>query len=138
MTDPELQARIAAFRAGACSNSAGSKAATCASTTAGPTADADRLRRHVADRSGSPPDVVIVATGTSASIAAQNGDHAPSRSCSRIVPIRSALGFVASLARPGGNVTGFTLFSTASWRQSGWSCCKEIAPGVTRVAVLVI
>ena len=44
-------------------------------------------------------------------------------------------GFVESLARPGGNVTGFTEFEYA---MSGkWlELLKEIAPGVTRAAVL--
>jgi ABC-type uncharacterized transport system substrate-binding protein len=44
-------------------------------------------------------------------------------------------GFVASLARPGGNVTGFTAFEygmSAKWLE----LLKEIAPRVTRVAVL--
>jgi len=50
-------------------------------------------------------------------------------------PIRSAQGFVASLARPGGNPTGFALFEfgiAAKWLE----LLKEIAPRVTRVAVL--
>jgi len=44
-------------------------------------------------------------------------------------------GFVASLARPGGNITGFTTDNSA---QGGkWvELLKEIAPGTTRVAVL--
>ena len=44
-------------------------------------------------------------------------------------------GYVESLARPGGNITGFTLFEYSmggKWLQ----LLKEIAPGVTRVAVL--
>src|SRR6202034_3012785 len=44
-------------------------------------------------------------------------------------------GIVASLARPGGNVTGFILFEyalAAKWLQ----LLKEIAPNVTRTAVL--
>jgi putative tryptophan/tyrosine transport system substrate-binding protein len=46
-----------------------------------------------------------------------------------------AAGFVASLARPGGNATGFT---TSEYGISGkWlELLKEIAPGVTRAAVL--
>ena len=46
-----------------------------------------------------------------------------------------AAGFVDSLARPGGNVTGFMLFE---YSLSGklLELLKEIAPGVTRVAVL--
>jgi putative ABC transport system substrate-binding protein len=44
-------------------------------------------------------------------------------------------GFVNSLARPGGNATGFVLFEYslgAKWLE----ILKELAPGVTRVAVL--
>jgi putative tryptophan/tyrosine transport system substrate-binding protein len=46
-----------------------------------------------------------------------------------------AAGFVESLARPGGNATGFTLFEygiSAKWLE----LLKEIAPGVTRAAVI--
>jgi putative ABC transport system substrate-binding protein len=63
-------------------------------------------------------------------------------SASRTVPIVFAqsidpvgAGHVASLARPGGNVTGFTQFEyslSAKWPE----LLKEIAPNVTRVAVL--
>src|SRR5262245_5107209 len=45
-------------------------------------------------------------------------------------------GFVASLARPGGNATGFTLFEfgiSAKWIE----LLKEITPSVTRAAVLL-
>jgi putative ABC transport system substrate-binding protein len=44
-------------------------------------------------------------------------------------------GFVESLARPGGNATGFLLYeysTSGKWLE----LLKEIAPGVTRVAVL--
>jgi len=46
-----------------------------------------------------------------------------------------ASGFVDSLARPGGNATGFMLFEysiSGKWLE----LLKQIAPGVTRVAVL--
>jgi putative ABC transport system substrate-binding protein len=60
---------------------------------------------------------------------------------SRSVPIvfiagePMAQGYVASLARPGGNVTGFSVLEpTVGAKQLG--LLKEIAPGVTRVAVM--
>ena len=59
--------------------------------------------------------------------------HRADRVCQRLDPVGA--GFVASLARPGGNTTGFTL---PEYSISGkWlELLKEIAPGVTRVAVL--
>ena len=51
------------------------------------------------------------------------------------VPDPVGAGFVDSLARPGGNVTGFTQFEYGmggKWLE----LLKEIAPGVTRAAVL--
>ena len=67
---------------------------------------------------------------------------APLLQATRTVPIVFAVvadpvgaGFVDSLARPGGNATGFTLFEygmSGKWLE----LLKEIAPGVTRVAVL--
>ena len=48
---------------------------------------------------------------------------------------RQAAGFVASLAQPGGNATGFTAFEygiSGKWLE----LLKQIAPGVTRAAVL--
>ena len=44
-------------------------------------------------------------------------------------------GFVDSLARPGGNTTGFMLYEY-SFSGKWLELLKEIAPGVTRVAVL--
>jgi putative ABC transport system substrate-binding protein len=49
--------------------------------------------------------------------------------------IRSAPGYVDSLARPGGNATGFTQFEygiSGKWLE----LLKEVAPGVTRAAVI--
>ena len=79
------------------------------------------------------PDVIL-ATG-SATVA-------PLLQATRTVPIVFAsvadpvgAGFVDSLARPGGNATGFTRSNTAS--SGKWlELLKEIAPGVTRAAVL--
>ena len=83
-------------------------AATCGSTTAGARAMPNRLRKHAAELVALAPDVIL------ASGAAAVG---PLQQATRTVPIVFAVaadpvgaGFVESLARPGGNVTGFTTY----------------------------
>src|SRR6516162_9743136 len=92
-----------------------------------------RLRQYAAELVALAPDVIL-ATGQEATGALQQ--------VTRTVPIVFVLvpdpvgaGFVDSLARPGGNVTGFTPWEygfSAKWLE----LLKEIAPGVKRVAVL--
>ncbi|MGA7163844.1 MAG: ABC transporter substrate-binding protein, partial [Pseudolabrys sp.] len=97
-------------------------------------ATADDIRRHAAELAALAPDVILAGTGTAT--------VAPLLQATRTVPIVFAVvidpvgaGFVDSLARPGGNATGFTVFE---YSMSGkWlELLKEIAPNVTRVAVL--
>ena len=95
--------------------------------------DADLFRKYAAELVGLGPDVILAAT-TQALTAL--------RQATRIVPIvfvgvidPVGAGLIASVARPGGNATGFTLFEYAIG--SKWlELLKEIAPGVTRAAVL--
>jgi putative ABC transport system substrate-binding protein len=91
------------------------------------------IRRHAAELTALAPDVVVA-----------NGSAAvgPLLQATRTVPIVFAIvpdpvgaGFVDSLARPGGNATGFMLFEYGiggKWLE----LLREIAPGVTRVGVL--
>ena len=98
------------------------------------TTNADDLRRHAAELAALAPDVILSATGTAT--------VAPLLQATRTVPIVFTIvidpvgsGFVASLARPGGNATGFLMFEyglSGKWLE----LLKQIAPGVTRVAVL--
>jgi ABC-type uncharacterized transport system substrate-binding protein len=97
-------------------------------------ATADNIRRHAAELAALAPDVLVAATGTAT--------VAPLLQATRTVPIvfvtvvdPVGAGFVASLARPGGNATGFTIYE---YSMSGkWlELLKEIAPRVTRAAVL--
>src|SRR5262245_35520196 len=97
-------------------------------------ATADDVRRHAAELVALAPDVLVAAGGTAT--------VAPLLEATRTVPIvfvavidPVGAGFVASLARPGGNATGFTIFE---YSMSGkWlELLKEIAPGVTRAVVL--
>ena len=78
------------------------------------------------------PDV-IVATGSAAAAILQATRTVPIVFVSVPDPVGS--GFVESLAQPGGNATGFIMFEyglSAKWLE----LLKEIAPGVTRAAVL--
>jgi putative ABC transport system substrate-binding protein len=97
-------------------------------------ATGDDIRRHTAELVGLAPEVILAATGTAT--------VAPLLEATRTVPIVFVLvidpvgaGFVASLARPGGNATGFTIYEYGmggKWLE----LLKEIAPRVTRAAVL--
>jgi putative tryptophan/tyrosine transport system substrate-binding protein len=73
------------------------------------TTDTDSLRRHAAELAALAPDVLVAGSGTAT--------IAPLLQATRTVPIVFTVavdpvgaGFVASLARPGGNATGFTTF----------------------------
>src|SRR5262245_22877670 len=98
------------------------------------TTNADALRKHAAELAALAPDGIVSATGTTTT--------APLLDVTRTVPIVFVLlidpvggGFVESLARPGGNATGFLMFEyglSGKWLE----LLKQIAPAVTRVAVL--
>jgi putative tryptophan/tyrosine transport system substrate-binding protein len=98
------------------------------------TTDPDDLRRHAAELAALAPDVLVAATGTVT--------VAPLLQATRTVPIvfvqvidPVGAGFVVSLARPGGNATGFTIYEygmSGKWLEF----LKEIAPRMARTAVL--
>jgi putative ABC transport system substrate-binding protein len=97
------------------------------------TSDAAEIRRHAAELVALAPDVIL------ANAAPTLG---PLLQATRTVPIVFTVvadpvgaGFVDSLARPGGNATGFLAFD---YSLSGklLELLKQIAPGVARVAVL--
>jgi putative tryptophan/tyrosine transport system substrate-binding protein len=97
-------------------------------------ADADRNRAHVAELIALAPDVIVSSNAPSI-IALMKGTRTiPIVIANTTDPV--ALGFVESLSRPGGNVTGFTNFEQAT--ATKWlELLLEIAPGLIRVAVLV-
>ena len=79
---------------------------------------------------------VLVAMSTQTALAAQKATTTvPVVFASVADPV--AAGIVASLARPGGNITGTALFVGGSGFGGKWvELLKEAAPGVSRVAVL--
>ena len=97
------------------------------------TPSADAVRRHAAELAALAPDVIF-APGAST--------VGPLRQVTRSVPIVFAIvadpvgaGFVDSLARPGGNITGFMAFEYAisgKWLE----LLKQIVPNLSRAAVL--
>ena len=105
----------------------------CGSTSAGAQNDVDRDRKYAAELVALAPDVILAA-GTLSVAALQH--------VTRTLPIvfvgvsdPVGAGFVDSLARPGGNVTGFMIFEyslSGKWLE----LLKQIAPSVTRAAVL--
>ncbi len=77
---------------------------------------------------------VIVAVATPEVQAAQQATrNIPIVMVAVVDPV--AIGFVASLARPGGNITGLSLLS-AELSGKRLELLKEVVPGVSRVAVL--
>jgi putative ABC transport system substrate-binding protein len=95
--------------------------------------DPERIRKLVAEIIALEPDAILL-SGTSV--------VPPMMQATRTIPIvfvqvidPVGSGFVKSLARPGGNVTGFTQFEyslAAKWVE----LLKQIAPHVTRAAVI--
>jgi putative tryptophan/tyrosine transport system substrate-binding protein len=95
--------------------------------------DANRFRRYAAELVALAPDVAL-ASGTLSVLAFQQANY-PGPIVFTLVSDPVGAGFVDSLARPGGNITGFML---SEYSMSGkWlELLKEVAPGVTRAAVL--
>jgi putative tryptophan/tyrosine transport system substrate-binding protein len=130
--DSESKARISAFRQGLQESgwTDGHNVRIDIRWAAG---EADRYRGYAAELVALTPDVILA-----------NGGPAlrPLQQATRTVPIvfvnvadPVAAGFVASLARPGGNITGFTQ-SEYTLSSKRMELLKEIVPRVMRVAVI--
>jgi putative tryptophan/tyrosine transport system substrate-binding protein len=130
--DPEGQARLAAFLQGL-QQLGWSDGRNVRIDTRWAAGEADHIDRYAGELAALAPDIIL-AVG-----AATVG---PLQRAARTTPIvfvqvtdPVGAGYVASLARPGGNATGFTMFEFgigAKWLE----LLKEIAPRVTRVGVL--
>ena len=94
--------------------------------------DPERMRKHAAELAALAPDVILVTGGATEWLL----------KATRTIPVvfvaiadPVAAGFVESLARPGGNATGFTT-QEYSLSVKHLELLKEIAPDVTRIGVL--
>jgi putative ABC transport system substrate-binding protein len=130
--DAEFQARVGAFRQ-ALAQSGWTIGRNVQIDIRWATTNAADIRRHVAELVALAPDVILAHASTTVG---------PLLQATRTVPIvfpvvgdPVAAGFVDSLARPGGNATGFMDFEygmAAKWLE----LLKQLAPDMARVAVL--
>jgi ABC-type uncharacterized transport system substrate-binding protein len=130
--DPIGQARVAAFVHGL--QAAGwSDGRNVQIDTRWAAADPGNYRKYAAELIALGPDVVLASTTAAVAQLQQASRTVPIVFVSAIDPVGS--GLITSMARPGGNVTGFVIFEyalAAKWLE----LLKEIAPGVKRVAAL--
>jgi len=96
-------------------------------------ADANRSRTYAAELVALAPDVILAAGSQSTAALLQTTRTVPIVFVNVVDPVGA--GYVARLARPGGNATGFTPFEyslSGKWLE----LLKEIAPNLTRIAIL--
>src|SRR3974390_2973295 len=130
--DPEAQAYVAAFLQGLqeLGWSVGRNVIVEFRWSTGYSAD---TRKYAMELVALAPDVILANGSIAVASLQQVTSTVPIVFANVADPVGA--GYVDSLARPGGNVTGFTVFEysmSGKWLQ----LLKEIAPGVTRVAVL--
>ena len=97
------------------------------------TIGADQNRAVAAELDGLKPDVIVTGTAPVLAAAYRQTKTIPIVFMQVTDPVSD--GFVASLARPGGNVTGFTIFEH-SFAGKWLEMLKEVVPTMTRVAVM--
>ena len=130
--DPEFQARVGAFLQGL-ALLGWTIGRNVRIDTRWATANAADIRRHAAELAALAPDVILSHGASTVGTLLQ-----ATRTVPIVFPVVAdpvGAGFVDSLARPGGNATGFM---TAEFSIGGkrLELLKQIAPGVVRVAVL--
>jgi putative ABC transport system substrate-binding protein len=95
--------------------------------------DAGRFRAYAAELVALAPEVILASSSPAVETLQQATRTVPIVFVNVVDPVGS--GYIASLARPGGNITGFASYDfgiSAKWLE----LLKEIAPSVKRVAVL--
>jgi putative tryptophan/tyrosine transport system substrate-binding protein len=96
--------------------------------------DPDLIRRYAAELVAQSPDVTVVQSSVAVAAVLRESRSIPIVFLQLNDPVGS--GFVASLAHPGGNVTGFT---PAEFSMGGkmLEVLKDVAPQISRVAVML-
>ena len=130
--DPEGQARIAAFAQGL-QQLGWTVGQNVQIDYRWASVNAEELRKYAAELVALKPDVILAHSSSAVAQLLQATRTVPIVFTNDADPIGA--GYVDSLARPGGNATGFTVFEYAmggKWLE----LLKEIAPHVTRAAVI--
>src|SRR5262245_48732305 len=130
--DPESQRRMTAFVQGL-QQLVWTDGRNVQIDTRSGAADPDRIRKYAAELVALEPDVILAATALVAGAVRRATRTVPIVFVQVIDPVGA--GFVESLARPGGNATGFMQYEyglSGKWLE----LLKEIAPHVTRAAVI--
>jgi putative tryptophan/tyrosine transport system substrate-binding protein len=95
--------------------------------------DAEQVRAFAKELVDHRPDIVVVQGSIAVQAVLQETETIPIVFVQVIDPVGQ--GFTASMARPGGNVTGFSIFEDSMGGK--WlALLKEIAPDIARVAVV--
>jgi putative tryptophan/tyrosine transport system substrate-binding protein len=132
-SDLEVQSHIAAFREGLQKLGWTEGRNTQIDTRWAAPDDAEARRRFAKELVALQPDVILSNTTPTTTALLEQTPTIPIVFAIVADPIGS--GFVASFARPGGNVTGFT-FTEPTMAGKWLELLKEIAPSVVRVAML--
>jgi ABC-type uncharacterized transport system substrate-binding protein len=130
--DPVFQDRVGAFLQGL-ERSGWTIGRNVRIDTRWATANAAEIRKHAADLAARAPDVILAHGGSTVGSLLE-----VTRSVPIVFPVIGdpvGAGFIESLARPGGNATGF-LSNEYSLSGKWLEVLKQIAPAVTRVGVL--
>jgi putative ABC transport system substrate-binding protein len=130
--DPEGQARIAAFRNGL-RDLGWTEGGNVRIEYRWGNGDMARLRAHAAELVSLRPDVILAAAASALGPLRRETRDVPLVFAQVTDPV--ALGLVASLAHPGGNITGFATSDqglAAKWLE----LLKQLAPGVGFAAVI--
>ena len=130
--DPEMQANLAAFRQ-ALEKLGWTDGRNVRIDYRWGDADSGRIRADAKEFVGLNPDVILVISALALQPLLQETRSIPIVFTQIADPVGA--GLVASLARPGGNLTGFTVAEFTTYGKL-LEVLKEVAPNVTRVAII--
>ena len=131
-SDPEAQARVAAFRQGL-REIGWTEGRNVRIEFRWAADDTNLMRAYAAELVGLAPDIIVAHAPPTLAAVQQQTRSLPIVFVQVADPVGG--GFVASLSRPGGNTTGFSSFEdtmSAKWLE----LLKEVVPQTTRVAII--